>query len=30
MGKGFKINNPNAAQASGGGGCGGGCACGAR
>ena len=30
MGKGFTINNPNAAQSSGGGGCGGGCACGAR
>ena len=29
MGKGFTINNPNAAPA-GGGGCGGGCACGAR
>ncbi len=29
MGKGFTINNPNAAKASGGGGgCGGGCACG--
>jgi len=28
MGKGFTINNPNAA--SGGGGCGGGCSCGAR
>jgi iron-sulfur cluster assembly protein len=31
MGKGFTINNPNAAPAGGGGGgCGGGCACGAR
>src|SRR3954447_24105898 len=32
MGKGLTINNPNAAQASGGGGggCGGNCACGAR
>jgi iron-sulfur cluster assembly protein len=29
MGKGFTINNPNAPQASGGG-CGGGCSCGAR
>ena len=29
MGKGFTINNPNAVQ-SGGGGCGGGCSCGAR
>jgi iron-sulfur cluster assembly protein len=29
MGKGFTINNPNVAQA-GGGGCGGGCSCGAR
>jgi iron-sulfur cluster assembly protein len=29
MGKGFTINNPNAPQA-GGGGCGGGCSCGAR
>jgi iron-sulfur cluster assembly protein len=31
MGKGFTINNPNAAPAGGGGGgCGGGCSCGAR
>jgi iron-sulfur cluster assembly accessory protein len=30
MGKGFTVVNPNAAQASGGGGCGGGCNCGAR
>ena len=30
MGKGFTVVNPNLAQASGGGGCGGGCNCGAR
>jgi iron-sulfur cluster assembly protein len=30
MGKGFTINNPNAAPAGGGGGCGGGCSCGSR
>lgn len=30
MGKGFTVTNPNAVQADGGGGCGGGCSCGAR